>query len=266
MSENGEEFKPQIATNISENKSVISRINPINFFRKRGRERAMSNVESFLQRRKLATKAHENQIKAEQAEKLALVDSLTELPNRRALDRDLIREINDYQRSLEKGEKPEELILAILDLDKFKQVNDSLGHDEGDIVLKKMASVGTKHIRNGLIYRLGGDEFAALLKGVEENNVPTIIERIRNTLRSTTSESFLGKNPHEGTQTPDFVGITAGFAIYNGNETKDSLVKRADAAEVAAKAEERGITMYSNSTTGEFVRIDKDSIDINQAA
>ena len=91
---------------------------------------------------------------------LALTDKLTQLCNRLAFDNDMAREIENA-----KSSKEEQFVLAVIDLDGMKQVNDTLGHDEGDRLLKTFAEqlkrVGREHDH---AYRLGGDEFAYLFR------------------------------------------------------------------------------------------------------
>lgn len=90
-------------------------------------------------------------------EDLSLTDTLTHLPNRRALHRDVARA------ELQKGE---EYALALLDLDGFKLVNDHYGHDTGDRMLRSCAAIIEEVCgREARAYRLGGDEFALLVQG-----------------------------------------------------------------------------------------------------
>jgi len=89
----------------------------------------------------------------EAAERLARLDALTGVNNRRAFDQDLRR----WQ------EEEDDVLLAMIDLDGFKQVNDTEGHAEGDKVLKVFSSVLASALPVGSVYRLGGDEFALLL-------------------------------------------------------------------------------------------------------
>jgi len=89
---------------------------------------------------------------------LALTDSLTGLRNRRAFEEDLAREIARAARY--RGC----LSLIILDVDRFKEVNDRFGHDRGDELLRAVATTLVQDVRSGdTTYRIGGDEFAAIL-------------------------------------------------------------------------------------------------------
>jgi len=177
-------------------------------------------------------------------EGLSKTDTLTLLPNRRALGDDLKRELNEYTRAQERGENPPELGLAFLDLDLFKQVNDTFGHDMGDATLRLMATISEKHVRNGTLYRLGGDEFILLTRGAKKENIPDIIERIRRGIAKASEELIKAFYPTANT---NGVGVTGGYAIFNGKESALDLIKRADLAVNAAKKAERGTTMISNS-------------------
>jgi diguanylate cyclase (GGDEF)-like protein len=107
-------------------------------------------------------------------EALGLTDSLTHLPNRRALHEDVER--------LEEG--GEEVALALIDLDSFKQVNDHYGHAVGDLLIERCAQMLVEACGNDArCYRLGGDEFAAVLGGkvagtILEGMCRTLLERL----------------------------------------------------------------------------------------
>ncbi len=112
--------------------------------------------------------AHEN------LERLASYDTLTGLPNRR-----MFRERLEHAVSL-LNRHTQRLALLYLDLDNFKRVNDSLGHDIGDILLSKVAQRLTDCVRrDDTVARLGGDEFVILLQGVSEGfNVDALAHKI----------------------------------------------------------------------------------------
>jgi diguanylate cyclase (GGDEF)-like protein len=88
-------------------------------------------------------------------EEEAKIDPLTGLPNRKALHEEIVKQINRIRRKMD-----ETLCLGILDLDNFKLINDNFGHIEGDKVLKEVADILRRHLRNYDVYgRWGGDEF-----------------------------------------------------------------------------------------------------------
>ncbi len=93
------------------------------------------------------------------------IDPLTELPNRRAFERELARSLAYVKRH------GTSVALLYLDLDDFKRVNDRHGHAAGDAVLRAVASVLGRHVRESdIVARIGGDEFALLLWNCDEAN------------------------------------------------------------------------------------------------
>ncbi|MBI4714487.1 MAG: EAL domain-containing protein [Nitrospirae bacterium] len=110
-------------------------------------------------------------------ERLALLDPLTEILNRRGLERTLAIETERHKRSSRSGA---DLTAILVDLDDFKQVNDTLGHAAGDAVLKEIAA----EIRNVLrptdhVGRIGGDEFMILLPDIKGVEGIWVAERVR---------------------------------------------------------------------------------------
>ncbi len=109
----------------------------------------------------------------EQIQKAANTDYLTDLPNRRAFIRDAQASIAEYI----KNKTP--YALAMLDIDFFKRVNDSYGHDAGDHILKVLSLYMRKHFGNGLVARLGGEEFAIVLSGLDEDQLYNRLDDFR---------------------------------------------------------------------------------------
>ncbi|OGT14020.1 MAG: hypothetical protein A2342_01575 [Gallionellales bacterium RIFOXYB12_FULL_54_9] len=118
-----------------------------------------------------------------QLEALSVTDMLTELPNRRYFELAFCQEMAVSRRD----NKP--LALLMLDIDHFKRINDTFGHDEGDRVLRHIARVLRQAIRAGnVIARVGGEEFAVLLPGAARSEAMEVAERIRFSIES---ESYL---------------------------------------------------------------------------
>lgn len=153
---------------------------------------------------------------------MAYHDSLTHLPNRALfLDR-LNQAINQGERS------KRQVALLFIDLDRFKEINDSFGHDRGDDVLLACANRLKLCIRRtDTVARLGGDEFTVLLEGLEnENNITDIVEKI---IQELAVPILLNE---------DIFHITAsiGISVYpNDGEDASQLLKNADAAMYQAK-------------------------------
>ena len=111
---------------------------------------------------------------------LANRDTLTGLYNRRTMTEHVMKMYEDY----EKSHSP--FALVICDIDDFKKVNDSLGHDCGDVVLKEIARVLTSLTReNDFLCRWGGEEFLILLNQIERNTAKEIAERFRTSIGDT---------------------------------------------------------------------------------
>ena len=144
-------------------------------------------------------------------EAVARTDELTGLPNRRAWQEQLPREVMRAMRS------DESLCVAMLDLDHFKDYNDRLGHQAGDRLLKQVAGAWTSELRpTDLLARYGGEEFALALPAVPAEEALEIIERLRE-------------------RTPEGQKFSAGVAAWNGSESARDLLGRADAALYHAK-------------------------------
>ena len=147
---------------------------------------------------------------------LARTDELTMLPNRRRL----ISEIQSY--ATRNGS------LLLMDLDGFKPVNDSFGHEVGDKVLQLVAQRFSRALPSGaLLARLGGDEFGVLVDGSHE-----LVLEIALALRATLSYPFI-IDGHEIS-----IGVSIGIA---NNDGADDLLLRADNAMYAAKRQALGV-------------------------
>ena len=107
----------------------------------------------------------------------ATVDFLTEIPNRRFFYDEALKEISRARRF----KTP--LTIAYMDIDDFKDINDSFGHDTGDVILRIIAQAIKGIIRTtDLVARLGGDEFVVLMGGVGEDNAKTAIGKVHTRL------------------------------------------------------------------------------------
>jgi len=142
-------------------------------------------------------------------------DELTGLPNRRQLYANLKRAVARAERS------GKTLAIFFMDMDGFKGVNDTFGHDIGDLLLQESAQRLNDCLRPGdTLARLGGDEFLALL---EPTGLPGNIEKIADRLRSFMSDEFVIRGNHIR------VGISIGISYFpNHGSNADELLKRAD--------------------------------------
>lgn len=158
-------------------------------------------------------------------EQLAFYDPLTNLPNRRLLSDRLQKALEHAQRH------PEEMVaVMVFDLDNFKTVNDSLGHNYGDDLLKYVAQIFQAQIRSeDTVSRQGGDEFTIILAGMRQ------IEKIAD-IATTILEKLSHPINLSGHQV--VIGTSIGIAVYpNDAEKHDELLRNADMAMYHAKEE-----------------------------
>jgi len=162
----------------------------------------------------------------EQLTRQAFYDGLTELPNR-ALFRDRLQ-----QALARSGRSGSPLAVLLVDLDGFKQVNDSLGHDAGDQLLEAVAERFTETSRpSDTLARLGGDEFALLLDGAHETHAVGVARRLLVAL----------EEPIWIAGRELVVGASIGIALHAGGAGEgEELVRHADVAMYAAKEAGRG--------------------------
>jgi len=159
--------------------------------------------------------------KLEQQRNKALLDPLTGLPNRAAWSERLVLE---HVRSQQTGNG---LLLAILDLDHFKSINDTFGHQAGDKVLKIIANVLRKGLRgDDFIARFGGEEFALLMPGSDLGGGSRLLERLRAAVEQCPFH-FKGERVS--------VTMSAGVAVFKPGENASQVLKRADQALYRAK-------------------------------
>jgi len=145
----------------------------------------------------------------EQLSRLAATDPLTGLHNRRAWDHELDATLARATAG--------RCCVAIVDLDHFKAFNDAHGHLAGDRLLKEAAAAWRAVLRGGdVLARYGGEEFAVLLPKCGLDDARTILARLR-------------------ACTPAAQTCSAGLAVWDGRESSDALIGRADAALYAAK-------------------------------
>jgi diguanylate cyclase (GGDEF)-like protein len=175
--------------------------------------RLMAAVQTVTERLEMALR---------QQERLATLDPLTGIPNRRVLFEGSVQIFNDARRS------KTSLAMVVMDIDRFKTINDTYGHAVGDIVIKAVADV----IRDGaedmeIIARLGGEEFAILMPGVSLTTARDRTERMRTRISALTFSEMPDRT----------ITISAGVALARpqSEATIHSVLERADHAMYSAK-------------------------------
>lgn len=164
---------------------------------------------------------------------LAHYDQITNLPNR-------VLFLDRFQQVLTNAHRHNQPVtLMYLDLDRFKEVNDTLGHDMGDILLKEVAERLMKCVRaDDIVARMGGDEFTVILNNV---NHQINTERITQSILDKLTEPFnLGGEVV-------YISASIGISVYPANGTEvDALLKNADQAMYFAKQSGRNRYHYFN--------------------
>lgn len=193
---------------------------------KRARE-ARENIDRL--KNKIADMEHKAQKISQQAkkfEKAAMRDGLTGLFSRGAFDlkfREAVHECKEGHKSF---------ALIMFDVDKFKSINDTLGHIAGDKVLKKVAEcLGETFRKDDVIARYGGDEFVALIWGVTEEMAKERVLAFKKSLRK---RHFVSHKAGEINLT-----VSAGISVFMDGDTAESVIERADKAMYSAKQQRR---------------------------
>jgi two-component system cell cycle response regulator len=194
---------------------------PYNFRELEARVRAMLRIK-FLQD-ELDQKNQELEEANKRLKKLSVTDGLTELFNHRHVHQ-LLRE--EFERSLRTGES---IAVAMMDLDRFKAVNDTYGHPTGDVILYETARIIKETAREiDMPGRYGGEEFIAILPDTDEEAAGAFAERVR---RAVEEHAF-----RDG-ETEVRMTVSCGVASFPGDgvDRPEALLKAADEALYQAK-------------------------------
>lgn len=165
-----------------------------------------------------------NALLYKQAVEKAYIDPLTGLNNRAAFDKSIEQEVDLAKRH------GHVISLMMLDIDKFKQINDNYGHLVGDAVLKSFSDCIMNCMRSSdIIFRYGGEEFVILLRNTQISGAKLLAERMRKSIEEMTFEY---DNINLNTS------VSIGVSELRENDTKLKLIERAD--ELLYKAKENG--------------------------
>ncbi len=181
-----------------------------------------ANLEALVEKR-----TQELVEKNRELEYISVTDALTGIPNRLRLDQLLKDAINQSQRY------GTDLSILLVDVDKFKQVNDQFGHQAGDQVLVDIARLLSQNCREvDVAGRWGGEEFLIICRHTGLNGAMVLGEKLR---LKVAEHAFL----HIGKRT-----ISAGVTIFQRNDTLNSMISRADAALYRAKEQGRNCVLH----------------------
>lgn len=190
---------------------------------------------------------------SEEIKSLAFFDPLTQLPNRRLFSDRLSQALAASARSGQRG------ALLFLDLDHFKTLNDTLGHDVGDLLLQQVATRLTSIVREGdTVARFGGDEFVVLLEDLSEEKVEAAAQT-----KFVAEEIMLALNhpyelhTHAHRSTPSI-----GATLFHGHEqASEELLKQADIAMYQSKTEGRNTLRFFDPKMQEAIaaRVDMEN-------
>jgi diguanylate cyclase (GGDEF)-like protein len=188
-------------------------------------------------------------------ERQARVDALTDLPNRRAFF--------EFARAVVKRQAIVGTPLAalMLDIDKFKGINDSYGHDHGDIVLRRVAETILAEVTSAkaprwIVARLGGEEFVALVDGLAPSAIGRLAERLCNQVHRSVGAG----------ERLDPVTVSVGVAFRKQGQGIDKLLKAADDAVYASKRAGRDRWAFASDNGAPEVSPPAASVSLQQAS
>jgi diguanylate cyclase len=186
-------------------------------------ERAEREVEKLNDRlRRLEAESESLRGRIQQERNLALIDPLTEINNRLAYNERIAQEYARWKRY----QAP--LVFTVWDVDNFKKINDTYGHQAGDKVLKVVAKLLSSQVREtDFVARYGGEEFVILLPETDLAHARKVAEKIRAAVESC---EFHYRNERV------LITISCGLAVFAGADEPDGVFARADAAMYRAKA------------------------------
>lgn len=179
-------------------------------------------------------------------------DELTQLPNWRFLRDALNRFIREQRHKVDR------FAVLFIDLDHFKMINDSLGHETGDLLLKKVARKLASCVRkHDIVARQGGDEFVVVLCSIEPDDVESVVQKILKQIRSplTINDSIL------------YIDASIGIAMYpDDGKTVDALLRSSDLAMYEVKRTGRnGYRFFSSELNGWIVEKHRMKVDLHEA-
>jgi diguanylate cyclase len=173
----------------------------------------------------MEVEAEKNRTTLEKHRQKALQDPLTELPNREAYNERATAEVQRWQRY----GRP--LSVAIFDIDHFKRINDTFGHQAGDRVIKVIGRSIAKRLREvDFFCRYGGEEFVALMPETDSKTALAVLEKVR---ESIANAAFNYK------EQPITITVSVGLTEFKAGDDLEAAFERADQALYSAKSSGR---------------------------
>jgi diguanylate cyclase (GGDEF)-like protein len=170
-------------------------------------------------------------------------DTLTGLANRRSFDEELGRRIDQWRRH------GVPVSLLLVDIDRFKQINDRYGHPVGDLALKWVAAIHARERRQmDLACRYGGEEFAVILPGTKLTDAANVAERLRATIAAKVFKEGEYEFP---------ITASIGVAMTLPSDDQATLIKRADEAVYAAKESGRNAAYLHDGRGVSAIKVDQ---------
>lgn len=200
----------------------------------------------FLGYQGVVTDITERKLAELNIERLAMFDALTGLPNRRSLTQHIAHALHVCRDNNHSG------ALIFVDVDRFKDVNDTLGHEAGDELLRLVAAALSSAVRSDdVVSRIGGDEFVVVIGklpadlGQAKNNVQRVIQKIRGSMQALDMLRFRKVQ----------ISLSMGVCQFpTHNESPDDLLRDADTALYQSKAEGRNKVTYFEREMRELIQ------------
>lgn len=218
-----DDLKQHVNTQLLALRTALNRKEALESHEQQQRRRSTDTLRVELNKLNKETESYKERLFEQQ--KLNLLDTLTQLPNRAALQERMDVEYRNHKRT----QQP--LWVAVVDIDHFKSINDNFGHSTGDRALQVIAMALKNSLRETeFVARFGGEEFVFLLPNINNNDIRPLLNRVREKIKSI---PFKFKNEQI------MVTVSIGAAQIMDNELITETFERADAALYKAKHESR---------------------------
>ncbi|RLV59628.1 GGDEF domain-containing protein [Parashewanella curva] len=218
-----DELKQQIRTQLSELQTVLTQKQKVELRDKQQLQHSLDSMCKELSQ--LTDEVSLYKDKLQEQQKLNLLDPLTQLPNRTALEEKLNIEYQKVKR------QQSDLWIAVADIDHFKVINDNFGHSTGDKALQVIAKAIKSSLRDSeFVARYGGEEFVLILPDISNDNIKPLLSRVKDRIKSIPFK-FKGQ--------PITVTLSIGAAKVASGEDIDSTFNRADSALYQSKEQGR---------------------------